>query len=341
MKYIIFFLIILVLVLFLILVFCSKKENFQNPSYSCIQNTCLPIYQSAVDCSCSGGGDDFIIGSWQPNSHYNAVNTGGTIQYLGNVTAPTGKSRINNTFCPGFFAGCCPNMATGAFTKFAKENGKNVKQTFLIPVNSTGKNLLTKNDNVFITIGGVGVVTQQDNSSLVNFIQAVQQKVNKIGIIYDYEGWLDSYAVTKIDRSQLVQTYKQLLKTNNIENVIHIACPTGHATGEIDNSNNLKLDDFDYIAPMVYGGDTSYQNGGWDINGIKNVYNGLIKLNIDKKKLILTFQMKSFNVGGQQINDINTWLKANYKDYAGILAWSDGTILTEKTFFNTLNNVLQ
>ena len=134
-----------------------------------------------------------------------------------------------------------------------------------------------------------------------------------MGIIYDFEGWL-----VNEDPSNF-KPYRDLNDT--FPDLLHIACPT---TGpSIVKPSIGPNDGYDYIAPMLYYGDNSYQDGGGvDLDMIKSVLKVLEDdLGWDKSKIILTAQVKSIMVLNDTSKKVIDWLKANRKDYAGLLGW--------------------
>ena len=147
--------------------------------------------------------------------------------------------------------------------------GDNVNIKYLTPVDKTGKELLTEKDNIFVTVGGVGVSTKNTPDDIKKAINTFKtNRTGKVGVIYDCEGWIELPQYVKALNDAVVN-YKKVLNDDNIK---HIFCPIGNADGNIVGLIMVDADltKFDYFAPMVFYSDgTSYQVGGWNLKVLK------------------------------------------------------------------------
>ena len=216
-----------------------------------------------------------ILGGWQwINSYFDSTAETAKIGQI------VGKNSLVNTYCPGFFFGGSRDILSGGFTIIdnTKQSSDPRVIKYILP------DEVKSGDNVFITLGGVGVVRPPSNDTLIRVFSELQNdavkngKVINFGLIYDMEGWLFKYNIRN-DIVNLVKSYRILL--NSTYNLVHIACPRGSAGYQSLPTITPDMG-FDYIAPMLYYEERSYQSV-WTFNAFKKSLCVHMKLKVGQK----------------------------------------------------------
>ena len=187
--------------------------------------------------------------------------------------------------------------------------------------------------NKWLSVGGLNVGSGQSTTDCLSNAVELINKFNMNGIAFDMEGCLHG---KYNDIKAWINTHKEL-KENN-PNFKFIYVPTGdNWYDEFNYRQEPNL--FDYIAPMFYGGSSSYQTDTYTKEHVINMIDfwtcnthgcgqgyagGANGKGVPKNKLILTFQSQSaakdYN-GKEIIRELSNKVKND--GYVGILGWED------------------
>lgn len=177
--------------------------------------------------------------------------------------------------------------------------------------------------NIFMTIGGDGVL----GDKCLDVITQIQnaETVGATGICFDMEGCL------KGQLSNVKNFVTQARKTH--PKWKFILTPQGDEDPIPYRDNST----FDYVAPMLYWGNDTYDTVTFE--RIQGWIQNWLNAGWPPSKLILTFQ--SYSASTHQDILRNLAIEVTSKGYAGLLGWPSGNSSIDSANIQTIKKILQ
>jgi len=173
--------------------------------------------------------------------------------------------------------------------------------------------------NVWLTIGGANVGSQSNTGDCLNVQKQLgfAEGINANGFNFDMEGCLAQYIPGIMDK---IKVFIQQVKEKHPDKYTFVYVPAGGATEPVEYDDSFG---FDYVAPMQYGGPTSYQpGGGYSQDQIKGYMQKWVSKGWKPSMTFVTYQSVSANADDEGKETLKFLCKKTLTDgYKGILGW--------------------